>query len=69
MDSVYAYCADFYREGIGFDEMKKLLSEIEEDISDDENLGSRASKTREKLMIRIKEAREEIDVIESLDGR
>ena len=69
VDSVYAYSADFYREGIGFDKMKKLLSEIEEDISDDENLGSRASKTREKLMIRIKEAREEIDVIESLDGR
>ena len=62
-DSVYAYGADFYREGIGIDEMKERLELIER-ILMEENGGREFEKEKEGILKRIKEAKGELDYVE-----
>ena len=62
-NSVLAYGADFYREGISIDEMKNKLGYIEK-ILNEENGGREFEKEREGILIRIKEAKGELDYVE-----
>ena len=62
-NSVLAYGADFYREGIIIDEMKEKIESIEK-ILKEENGGREFEKEKEGILKRIKEAKGELDYVE-----
>ena len=62
-DSILAYGADFYREGISIDEMNNKLEVIEK-ILNEENGGRKFEKEKEEILKRIKEAKGELDYVE-----
>ena len=62
-DSVYVYSGDFYRDGVGSDEMLDLLSLIEQKSLED---GKSLDERDKGIIERIKEAKDEIDYIEGI---
>ena len=67
-DSVLAYGADFYREGISVNEMRERLSALEESL----NLrsgGREEEKEKAQVLQRIEEAKGELDYIENNFGK
>ena len=67
-DSVLAYGADFYREGISVNEMRERLSALEESL----NLrsgGREEEKEKDQVLQRIEEAKGELDYIENNFGK
>ena len=67
-DSILAYGADFYREGINIDEMKEKIESIEK-ILKEENGGREFEKEKEGILKRIKEAKGELDYVEKYFDR
>ena len=67
-DSVLAYGADFYREGIGIEEMKEKIDYIERTLIE-ENGGREFEKEKEGILKRIKEAKGELDYVEEYFDR
>ncbi|MBO4775173.1 MAG: serine/threonine protein kinase [Lachnospiraceae bacterium] len=62
-DSVYVYSGDFYRDGVESEEMRDLLSLIEQKLHKD---GKSLDEENKRIMERIKEAKDEIDYIEDI---
>jgi len=67
-DSLFAYGADFYREGISVGEMKEKAEYIER-ILKDENGGREFEKEKERILKRIKDVKGELDYVEEYFDR
>ncbi|MBP5494270.1 MAG: serine/threonine protein kinase [Lachnospiraceae bacterium] len=62
-DSILLYGADFYREGISIDGMRKNLEDTEKFLNEG-NGGREFEKEKEGILKRVKEAKEELDYVE-----
>ena len=68
-DSILLYGADFYREGISIEEMRKNLDVVEKVLCE-ENGGREFEKEKERILKRVEEAKEELDYVEEFfDGK
>ena len=67
-DSVLLYGADFYREGISIEEMRNTLDTMEK-VLNEENGGREFEKEKDKILKRVKEAKEELDYVKEYFDR
>ena len=67
-DSIFAYGADFYRDGVSIEEMKRNLDFIE-NILNEENGGREFEKEKAGILKRIEEAKGELDYVKEYFDR